>query len=264
MTITKNFTATGSSDSLPMQIGQTLTYSLSGTFVGTIAFERSDNGGASWENVFNKTTTASATDYLVEVKAWYRWRCTAYTSGVATATLAEKTAATVTIATGVADLTGAGAPVDAVQAAKTVASAGNDNNLTFTAVAYGTTPNSYRVGTVQQTGNDKALAILISGNDFTVKLPTDSNGDPDAATAEEVKTEWDASSAVDYMTVAFEGDGSGTVSAVALAALTGGVDGTGAGVANTGSRYTDTTAGELYINTGTADAPAWVLVGTQS
>lgn len=39
---------------------------------------------------------------------------------------------------------------------------------------------------------------------------------------------------------------------------------TGADVAGPGSRYTDITAGKLYINTGTKAVPAWVVVGSQS
>lgn len=263
MTITAHFTATGSSSSLPMQIGQTLSYAIAGTFVATIALERSDNGGASWETVLTKTTTASA-DYLVEVKAWYRWRCTAYTSGTATVSLEEKLVASASVASGLVLLAGDDAPDDGAQATGTVASAGGNNNLTFTAVAYGSVGNNYRVGTVQGTGVDTPISVTISGNDFTIILPTDSNGDPDAATADDIKTEWDASDAVDIMTVAFEGTGAGNVSAVALAALTGGLDGTGYGVAGKGSLYSDTDAGELYINTGDATAPAWTLVGSQS
>jgi hypothetical protein len=40
--------------------------------------------------------------------------------------------------------------------------------------------------------------------------------------------------------------------------------GTGAGFAGIGSRYTDTTAGKLYINTGTKLSPVWTVVGSQS
>lgn len=43
------------------------------------------------------------------------------------------------------------------------------------------------------------------------------------------------------------------------------VDGTtGDDVAGTGSRYTDITAGVLYINTGVKSNPTWVKVGTQT
>jgi hypothetical protein len=43
------------------------------------------------------------------------------------------------------------------------------------------------------------------------------------------------------------------------------VDGTtGDNVAGTGSLYTDTTNGVLYINTGAIDTPTWVKVGTQT
>lgn len=40
--------------------------------------------------------------------------------------------------------------------------------------------------------------------------------------------------------------------------------GTGGGWAAIGSEYTDTTAGKLYINTGTKASPVWTVVGTQT
>jgi len=43
------------------------------------------------------------------------------------------------------------------------------------------------------------------------------------------------------------------------------VDGTtGSGFAAKGSLYVDTSAGKLYINTGTSGATTWVVVGTQT
>lgn len=47
-------------------------------------------------------------------------------------------------------------------------------------------------------------------------------------------------------------------------APTSGVSGTGAGTAGKGSLYVDTTAGVLYINTGTLASPTWTIVGEQS
>ena len=45
---------------------------------------------------------------------------------------------------------------------------------------------------------------------------------------------------------------------------TPGVDGTGVGLAEQGAQYQDTTDGDLHVNNGTADAPSWVKVGTQT
>lgn len=55
----------------------------------------------------------------------------------------------------------------------------------------------------------------------------------------------------------------GTAPTVAVAETTPGVDATGRG-APTGGELIDTTNGILYINTGTALAPTWTKVGTQT
>ena len=54
-------------------------------------------------------------------------------------------------------------------------------------------------------------------------------------------------------------DGSGIVTAMAVANLAGGA-GVGEAVAGIGSRYTDYTNGKLYINGGTKAVPIWKLV----
>ncbi len=45
---------------------------------------------------------------------------------------------------------------------------------------------------------------------------------------------------------------------------TDGTSGDGAAFAGKGSRYTDRTAGKLYINTNTKASPTWTVVGSQS
>lgn len=55
----------------------------------------------------------------------------------------------------------------------------------------------------------------------------------------------------------------GTSPTVAVAETTPGVDATGRG-ASIGQQLVDTTNGKLYINTGTALAPTWTVVGSQS
>lgn len=55
----------------------------------------------------------------------------------------------------------------------------------------------------------------------------------------------------------------GTTPTLAVARTTPGVAATGRG-APVGARLVDTTAGKLYINTGTAAAPVWTVVGSQT
>lgn len=68
-----------------------------------------------------------------------------------------------------------------------------------------------------------------------------------------------AAEALPAMTVATQTTG-GTLS---IATTTAGVDATGRGRGK-GALITDTTNGLLYINTGTAVAPTWTKVGTQT
>lgn len=55
----------------------------------------------------------------------------------------------------------------------------------------------------------------------------------------------------------------GTGAAVSVARTTPGVNATGRGLGK-GALLTDTTNGKAYINTGTATAPTWTVVGTQT
>lgn len=68
--------------------------------------------------------------------------------------------------------------------------------------------------------------------------------------------------AVPTMTIA-DNSLTGTAPTLAIAETTPGVDATGRGAAK-GATLTDTTNGKLYINTGTAIAPTWTVVGSQS
>ncbi len=85
-TISKSFSAAvGVSDVLSVRHGDSFSYALSGTFVGTAQLERSKNGGQSWEIAVPSTTVAVSGSILVEnskrVPEAFRWHCTAYTSG---------------------------------------------------------------------------------------------------------------------------------------------------------------------------------------
>ena len=62
-------------------------------------------------------------------------------------------------------------------------------------------------------------------------------------------------------------DLTGTSPTVAVVDTTPGVDPAGAGTGGrvpVGGRYTDTTAGKVYVNTGTIMAPTWTVVGAQT
>ena len=58
-------------------------------------------------------------------------------------------------------------------------------------------------------------------------------------------------------------DMTGTAPTISIAETTPGVDQTGRGTPK-GGLLVDTTNGKLYINTGTADAPTWTVVGAQT
>ena len=93
-TLSKAFTATGFGTSLGVRHQEQITYSVTGTFVGTLVLQKSEDM-TNWSPVATTTTTVSATTITAESKArsmtFYRWACTAYTSGTATGVLTEVT-----------------------------------------------------------------------------------------------------------------------------------------------------------------------------
>lgn len=114
----------------------------------------------------------------------------------------------------------AGSPTTA---ALTTALAGANNDLVFTSVARGTTPNSIRVRYVVA-GNDTPLSVSVSGNDITVNLATDGSGVA-TSTSAQVKAALEGSApASALISVAHAAGNSGAGVAVALAYtnLTGG------------------------------------------
>lgn len=85
MATLKDFTATGDGPHGNVGHRDLLTYAVAGTFVGTVVLEKSESGGLNWVTIASTSTTLSLT-LLVENTnslgdAWYRFRCTAYTSG---------------------------------------------------------------------------------------------------------------------------------------------------------------------------------------
>lgn len=110
MTVSKSFSAVGVSDVLAVHVGQQFTYSVSGTFVGTVVLEKQDKGRGEWKPIApDVTATGSASGTLTaeeggKSEARYRWRCSAYTSGTIVTSLAEVTSDATTV---LRDVTGA-------------------------------------------------------------------------------------------------------------------------------------------------------------
>lgn len=92
MSVTKSFTAVGVGPELLVRNGESFTYDLSGTFVGTLKVEQFDKGG--WTVLVSKAAAAGATvtiDSGNKPAARIRFRCTAYTSGTAVTSLSAVT-----------------------------------------------------------------------------------------------------------------------------------------------------------------------------
>jgi len=161
---------------------------------------------------------------------------------------------------------GAGAPDAAVQATLDVNPTGDDNGLTFTAVAFGEDGNAITIAYVDPAANDAELGVVVTGTDIVVNLATGEAG-AITSTAADVLAAIEAEPAADALVVptilttdsGTEDDGSGVVTAMAEAPLADGA-GFGVGDAMTGAVYVDTTAGKLYINGGGEDEPTWNIV----
>lgn len=166
----------------------------------------------------------------------------------------------------VKELFGDGVPAATARATLNVNPAGDENGLTFTAVAYGEIGNSVSIRYLDPAANDAALSVTVSGYAITVNLATGVAG-AITSTAALIKAAIEAKAeAVALATVAIMtgdtgavDDGSGIVTAMAVANLAGGT-GVGEAVAGIGSRYTDYTNGKLYINGGTKAVPVWNIV----
>jgi hypothetical protein len=156
---------------------------------------------------------------------------------------------------------GDGAPVSAVRATLNVNPAGDENGLTFTAKEYGADGNLISVTYVDPSGNNKALSVSVVGSAITVSLKTGAGGAIESTAAEVMAAVNAAASKLVTASIyaADSGgsdDGSGVVTAMAKASLTGGV-GTNIGLSLPGAFYIDTTNGLTYTNTGTQAVPVW-------
>jgi hypothetical protein len=83
-TVAASFTAVGAGAVLDVAHNKEFRYSVSGTFVGTVVLEKSTTGGQTWSRVLSATAAASGTilsEFRQNGRTWYRFRCTAYTSG---------------------------------------------------------------------------------------------------------------------------------------------------------------------------------------
>lgn len=163
-------------------------------------------------------------------------------------------------------LSGAGAPEDAVQATLSCNPTGDDNALTFTAVAYGASGNSITIAYVDPEANDAALSVVVASKAITVNLATDSGGVITSTAADVLAAIEASANASDLVTVEIDAgdsgtgdDGSGVVTALAAAPMTGG-EGTGIGTAGIGSIYVNETDGVPYRNSGTKAAPVWTAL----
>lgn len=121
---------------------------------------------------------------------------------------------------------------DAVKATLSTALTGSNNDLDYTAVAYGTGGNSITIAYVDPAGNNQALAVSVATNAISVSLATDGGG-AITSTAAQVKAAIEASAAAAALvTVANKSgnDGTGVVTALTATALSGGANQTVADV----------------------------------
>lgn len=118
---------------------------------------------------------------------------------------------------------------EAVSAQATLSTAltGNNNDLDFTAVPYGALGNNISIVYVDPGGATATLSVVVTQPTDSTYLITVNLGRAASAintTGDLLKTAWDASDAVDYVTVADKAanDGSGLVIAMAETPLAGG------------------------------------------
>lgn len=171
-------------------------------------------------------------------------------------------------------IVGEGAPEDAVQASLDVNPEGDDNGLTFTAVAYGAAGNDITIEYIDPGVDDADLAVEVEGTAIRVFLATDGDGVITSTAADVLAAIEESAAASRLVTVEIDAgdagdgdDGSGEVTEMAAAALENGA-GTGIGLAVTGCLYSDSDAsdvfadnGKVYRNSGTITAPVWTLLG---
>ena len=147
-----------------------------------------------------------------------------------------------------------------------MAPAGDDNALTFTAKEYGTGGNAITIVYVDPGDNDQLLSVVVVGSAATVNLATGVAG-AITSTAALVLAAWEAEAAalalasvvIDTGDTGVADDGSGIVTALAVANFTAGA-GTGIDTVIKGGLYADLTNAKLYLQSGLIGAPVWKIV----
>ena len=88
----KNFEALGAGLTILIRRGESFTYAVAGTFVGTVLLQRSSDGGATWVTIRTATAADSGTevlDYLKTETTLIRYYCSAFTSGTIETSIAD-------------------------------------------------------------------------------------------------------------------------------------------------------------------------------
>lgn len=161
----------------------------------------------------------------------------------------------------VCEMEGATNPVAAsVTATLTTALTGANNDLVFTAVPVGAAGNAISVQYLNPGLPSIGLSVAVAAGAIVVTLATNGSS-VITTTAAQIAALAGLGSLV---TIANAGgnDGTGVVTAMAATNLSGGVNGSGTGVAGKGSRWTNYVLGTLWINTGTKASPVWTQVAT--
>lgn len=158
-----------------------------------------------------------------------------------------------------------GVPADAAKATLSLNPAGDDNALTASARAYGAEGNSISIAYVDPGGTTAALSVSVFRQVITVSLARAANAI--TTTAAQLKAAIEAHGEanqlitleIDATDTGAGDDGSGIVTALAAAPLTGGA-GTAIGILQPGGLLIDTDNGNVYRNSGTLAAPAYTML----
>lgn len=188
-TLSKSFTATGVGGALSIRSGESFTYDVSGTFVGTVRLEKSYDA-VNYVTELSATAAASGTvisDAAPRASAWYRFRCKAFTSGTIVTSIAEGAevaqsfndqsgAPMLNIVEGGVTMPGTLAVTGAATVAGALSATGNlaVNTNKFTVAA--SSGNTVVGGTLDTTGKilETASALAFGGCSLTLK---DTSGD---------------------------------------------------------------------------------------
>ncbi len=163
-----SFTAVGGSLTLPTDVATSASYEVSGTFVGTVALQRTVNGGLSWSTIATLSDVGTVDSFVAE-PGWYRWYCTAYTSGTIDCELVitPPNAAVITTAGGVPAFTvsgdgtiilGDGVNIQVGTGTGTKIGTGTDQKLGF----FSETPIALPPTITGSTSANEALQILLT------------------------------------------------------------------------------------------------------